>query len=690
MKNEKLNDLIGQFACKQNGSFLLLDLYEFIRRKEKKFNDLDRLYALTRASEWAFETMESSAEDIFMPRHVFFKNAEFRITPLESEVQNGYLVPGHRFIPFISRAVFPADATLKLPDGSRAPTRIIRLPFQEATAFILFHGRYGMLDYLMTDNEANSARLVPPYDQPLEITVFDLQDFYSQCGFKPGDSLMLKTEDWLKGVFSVRHIPAAGNIDLAATREWTDSLRSGLEDALDESALHHDCDEQFALMFWIASRYEDAYPVLENPPLSVSAFFNMQKDLSMQTHGQISFLWPKDRPLEERLQIAMENSMDAEDEEEGLNFFFKQLGVSVSSEEAEAYMRDALGGGETDAANVLQRVISGRELHFASTADRKEFDRLWKELWTRVSKTYNPATDPCRKLRSVFLELNDQCLQVLRQLDSTPRDPAEILSNPATMQLGELSSLISSTLCMCNHDDEDAGAFNTDPDHIARDLSAAITDLAGQLGVNRAPRRLKITLPGKRKKTAPEIFQLKISLKQARPPIWRRVLVPATIQLEELHAVIQAAFGWHNCHLHQFIDGRTYYMPDPQDDGWGMFDFETEDSRGIQLQNLLTREKSKITYEYDFGDSWLHEILLEKILPPDGNQPLPVCIKGKRACPPDDCGGMYGYYEMLETLDGPDDDEKEDLLEWLGGPLDPEEFDLEYANARVRKIKLRR
>ena len=176
------------------------------------------------------------------------------------------------------------------------------------------------------------------------------------------------------------------------------------------------------------------------------------------------------------------------------------------------------------------------------------------------------------------------------------------------------------------------------------------------------------------------IYQIKISLIGVKPPIWRTVLVSSDIGLGAFHDVIQVAMGWTNSHLHQFIANQGFYGI-PDDD----FELEMEDETKYKLSQLLKKEKDTITYEYDFGDSWEHKILLEKILPDDGKSVLPVCIKGKRACPPEDCGGIWGYEELLETISNPKHPDHEDMLEWLGGEFDPEEFDLEEVNGDLAK-----
>ncbi|WP_263080048.1 plasmid pRiA4b ORF-3 family protein [Endozoicomonas sp. Mp262] len=189
-----------------------------------------------------------------------------------------------------------------------------------------------------------------------------------------------------------------------------------------------------------------------------------------------------------------------------------------------------------------------------------------------------------------------------------------------------------------------------------------------------------------RPKQIPNIYQLKISLKEAKPPIWRRVLVNADIPLSDLHWVIQLSMGWTNSHMHQFNHhGRLF--GEPMNDIY-CDDLKTENEADTQLSQLLTTEKDRLGYEYDFGDSWSHAISLEKILPPNPEQPLPYCIKGKGACPPEDCGGIWGYMNWVEALNDPEHEDHEDAVEYYGDEIsDPDHFDLKVTNKALKTLK---
>jgi len=181
------------------------------------------------------------------------------------------------------------------------------------------------------------------------------------------------------------------------------------------------------------------------------------------------------------------------------------------------------------------------------------------------------------------------------------------------------------------------------------------------------------------------IYQLKITLVGSKPPIWRRVLVPASIKLSELHLVLQAIMNWEDYHLHMFSHNDTNYGAPLEDDI--DFGLQTVDEKKFKLEELLTEEGHKITYTYDFGDNWEHAVLLEKILPREDDGIYPRVIKGKRQGPPEDCGGVWGYEEILEAIASPKHPEHKTYLKWIGKDFNPEEFDLETIQHRLTGTK---
>lgn len=264
-------------------------------------------------------------------------------------------------------------------------------------------------------------------------------------------------------------------------------------------------------------------------------------------------------------------------------------------------------------------------------------------------------------------------------------------------------------------------------------------------------------MPRKVAPDRPRVYQLKITLKYSEPPIWRRVQVPADITLGDLHYVIQIAMGWEGDHMHEFTIKKVNYGPPETDYGMEFIllgaaeqitappqaaldeaddedeededewedenDYGSKNENKVKLNQVVTRVRTKFSYLYDFGDSWQHEIEVEKILPAEPEMHYPVCFAGERACPPEDIGGMWRYQNMLEVLADPNHPDREEILEWLGDTgiflvdeyaggneeateasedgyegegedeeedfvFDPEKFDLEAVNQKLARMQL--
>ena len=181
------------------------------------------------------------------------------------------------------------------------------------------------------------------------------------------------------------------------------------------------------------------------------------------------------------------------------------------------------------------------------------------------------------------------------------------------------------------------------------------------------------------------VWQLKITLKGSTPPIWRRILVPGDTSLAKLHRILQLVLGWWNCHLHQFtIHGRDFGAPD---DDLPEFSNTLEDEKDVKLMDVLHGVKDRFVYQYDFGDDWLHQIVVEKVIPREKGKRYPACIAGARACPPEDCGGIWGYRNFLKAINDRKHPEHKAMTEWFGAGFHPEAFDVEAINRQLRGIK---
>ena len=193
-------------------------------------------------------------------------------------------------------------------------------------------------------------------------------------------------------------------------------------------------------------------------------------------------------------------------------------------------------------------------------------------------------------------------------------------------------------------------------------------------------------MASRRPKATPSCYyQLRISLRHLKPEIWRRLLVPDTATLAQLHHLLQITMGWSNSHMHEFRIGKASYgMPDPD---WQDMN-PTLNEKRYTLAAVLGEKLRKFDYLYDFGDGWEHDVRIEKRL---AGAELPLhtqCTAGVSACPPDDVGGVPGYCDFVAAVLDPKHPEHDELLQWYGGPFDPYRFDIDSVNAQLKRAKL--
>jgi hypothetical protein len=183
-----------------------------------------------------------------------------------------------------------------------------------------------------------------------------------------------------------------------------------------------------------------------------------------------------------------------------------------------------------------------------------------------------------------------------------------------------------------------------------------------------------------RKRAVPKLYELHVELEDIEPRIWRRILVPGSIKLSNLHELLQLVMGWTDSHLHSFQFGKKLFSAAHAD----LDELDMLDEKKHTLEGVLGDSLREFVYEYDFGDSWRHRIKVKLVTQPNTEWFYPLCIAGERAAPPDDVGGAPGYAEFLSAIKDPKHDEHESMLTWIGGAFDPEGFDLNTINRTLR------
>ena len=198
-----------------------------------------------------------------------------------------------------------------------------------------------------------------------------------------------------------------------------------------------------------------------------------------------------------------------------------------------------------------------------------------------------------------------------------------------------------------------------------------------------ADKQKEARMPTTKQTATGTVYQFKITLKDSKPPVWRRIQVTNNITLSRFSATLLTVMGWNGGHLHELrIGDKDYGMPDEEfDDSKSIIDEKT-----VRLRDLSESALKRFIFVYDFGDGWEHEIELEKVLEPEYKVNYPVCLDGARTCPPDDCGGTGGYEDFLEAIRDSKHPEHESMLEWIGGKFDPEEFNVKCINRALKRV----
>jgi len=187
----------------------------------------------------------------------------------------------------------------------------------------------------------------------------------------------------------------------------------------------------------------------------------------------------------------------------------------------------------------------------------------------------------------------------------------------------------------------------------------------------------------KHPKIQDRIYQIKVGLLEVSPLVWRRFLIPSRVSLHRLHLVLQDVIGWQNYHLYRFQIGSNEYGVPDLDKDFSESDFK--DSKRAKLGKLVKGKNEIFIYQYDFGDGWEHQLLIEDIFIRDLEKQYPICLEGENSGPPEDSGGPHGYAEMMEITRNPTHPEYQDVKIWLGKGFNPRKFDLKSVNKRLSR-----
>jgi hypothetical protein len=700
-EEEKLAEKVAEFIRRQNGFFTLDDVLKSPDVAEKSGATEEEIHDMVLFLDLVFPMGTSS----YISRASYFHNAQFLVIPRNEEVIQGILIPGHRFVPFFSPEQYPWHCHLINEDQEELPCIGIERSSESLTIYYNLLGVENIPEYLIADQQSNKDIFTAGENAqalPLQISAFDFSAQYRKWNFKAGEALLFTVRDWWTGTFSVAPMREEKVQD---ERKWVLYLEKGFKKTFNTEGLNPEIPEQITLAYFYAGK-----EVLNKPPLHFGGFLSKTTKVFIVPLGMQSRLWHKKKVDAEDVMF------DKEEPQEDFSAF-AELKLDVECPctmiELEAFMRDELfrakgkytGDTGGDLA-ILKRILT-HELERFSQEHVETLRAFVRKRWQPIAETYNFFSDQTSgKLRSEMLALIEDYYAFLWDMQRITIKLETIPIQTITGLSQITGSLISFLDTLNNFDGKDTVALSelqAGMPRVAERFNAYL-DSAREEFADKSPKpRLRLVKPNepldfddfededededdKSLEESKHLYVLRVSLRDIRPQIWRSIRVPGNFSLGQLNDVIQGAMGWHNSHLHSFTIDEIEYGPIQLMGGeFSEFDVDEED---IMLDELDLREKHRFLYVYDFGDYWEHQILVSKILPVEDFSVLEkynaYCLGGKRACPPEDCGGPDGYGEIINALKSPQKKKHHELLVWNNAEaFDPEFFNVDLANKRM-------
>lgn len=398
-------DIVDKFALNAESDFKLEDVFlEVVSNIKAEPEDNT---ALSRDIESILDESEilfkDAGKNLYVPRTLFFKKAEFLVTPTEFEIKNGILFPGHRFSPFKAEFVFPSQIKITDRKSRKAlPRRDFQCGVEDAAYAHYFMGIDDMNAFFIADNQKNYETLREAgYNllTKIVLSVFDFSAFYRENDFRKGDALIFTVSDWFGGKYSLAHLKAAERKPEDAAG-WMKSLETALEKVFDQFADYIEIHEQFARAFFMGDKF-----LLEKPALSLDEFCRKSENVNIAVSEGRPFLVNADSELFSGDEMP-EDVMISKGNTKSLDEMLTEIACPLSSIEIESCIYNELFEGVEDFESFYEHCFSDLDLEFADDAQRAVFQNFLEEAWERISEDYSRFADEDKgRVRSRIIEI---------------------------------------------------------------------------------------------------------------------------------------------------------------------------------------------------------------------------------------------------------------------------------------------
>jgi hypothetical protein len=592
----------------------------------------------------------------WISRRGCFEPVRFVISPTRLELLNGILIPGHRCIPFANSALLPHEYTFRWKNTD-VPLGVTEGSPDEFYPYYSIFGEEYAPQYVARDNPENEQAFnSDPYDDPFEVSIhtLDMRNIYREAAFVPGDRFVVRTADWVEGIFELEK---AGKDEWGAADlySWFEAAEGGFEDSFNLLGPASSTEEQIAYAYWYGGSR-----MREVPAYSLEEFLYEKTDrIETVPYGIETRFWYSGREIPDRKDL---DGNQARPDKTLIEEILFRKNIPISEYVVQAYVRDALFRGDKDISRIIKRIVpSCIEL---SAQERKSFTEYIAEGLREFGKTYSPFTDKTvGPIRQRVGELHTAVIELAARLAKGDIDPSW-LPKHTFIVFSQIQNHAAGVM-------EDLDAEPTDAELEAMDNSLDsmietyedIKELIEEALDNFRRNRLSLVKAGTKEGiTAERLIQISIG----GTDIWRRLMVPETCRLEDLHIIIQTIMGWKNSHIFLFnADGPL-------------------DSK-LTMKDLGDRGLMEILYEY--GAKWTVKIILLSLYEKSGETRV-RCVAGAGAAPPEYIGGPLRFKRVISALEGGSDSERLGARLELGQDFDPGLFDLEACNRSLNSDSL--
>lgn len=620
----------------------------------------------------------------YLLRSSFFADGRVLILPTDEELADGILFPGHRFLPLYNQEIPPSMIRVKHGTGHIKRKQITR-PVNDVLIYYNLFGSRDMPIYLGMESEDNARVLAQGHSYRhslISVSVFDMAKLYREGDIRPGDYLRAGLEDWNKGVFSLEILPAE-QIDEEAKNFFVKKLDSGFLKTIGEVDWPLPPAEELARAFFYAGP-----ELIRDPALHIGGYVAVSKNFGLVKVGRDTYLWDKNTEPDSFAR-SFAGSLDAHLHENQLAAFISRHDIPIPLTYIEACVREHIDR-QSSYRVLINAIFTGNEQPDLNDAEWEEFLDALNIFIKEVAGRYNPSAESreVRHLHREALRIFQHIIEWLAETESYYGG----LDSSDTEELDMLSDYAAQLIQILNVFHHQSGETPEE------ELLAAIEQNMYEMEQNCEQLMSEITehheshvVKWRREERlnrdpADMYLLLEVDIPDLDPPAVRLLRVPGSMSLKDLHHILQLSFGWSGLHTHSFfINGEEY--SDPEE----LMDNTVGDEDGIFLLELPGLCKN-FEYLYDFGDNWQHQIRIKKIIQksdvPEEERELVLCLEGRGAAPPEDCGGIPGYMELVEAIYTPESGRtghQQELVLWARG-WHPGDFSIEGLNSRLKEL----